>query len=152
MTVSRSTAIAAPAQQVWELVSDLPGMGRLSPENVGGSWKGGATGAAVGARFKGRNRNGWRRWSTVAKVTRSSPGQAFAFEISYLGIPVSLWSYELAATPEGCTATETWSDRRPGWFKVVGGVATGVMDRSDDTTAVNLEHTLAAVKALAEAP
>ncbi|MFN2524390.1 MAG: SRPBCC family protein, partial [Mycobacteriales bacterium] len=55
-SVSRSTDVDAPADVVWGLVSDLPGMGRLSPENTGGRWSGGATGPAVGARFRGANR------------------------------------------------------------------------------------------------
>ena len=42
--LSRSIDVDAPPARVWDLVSDLPGMGRLSPENAGGSWLGGATG------------------------------------------------------------------------------------------------------------
>ena len=148
--ISRSVDIAAPPQRVWELVSDLPGMGALSSENVGGRWVGGATGPAVGARFRGRNRNGLRRWSTTAAVTRCEPGREFAFDVSYLGIPVSTWSYALAETATGCTLTEGWSDRRPRWFALVSGVATGVPDRGPETTARALEHTLAAVKQAAE--
>ena len=152
MTVSRSISVAAPARRVWELVSDLPGMGRMSPENVGGRWLGGATGPAVGARFKGRNRNGWRRWSTTVTVSRCVPGEAFAFTVGYLGIPVSEWAYELTADgPEVCTVTESWSDRRPGWFKGPAGLATGVMSRDDAFIGGNLEHSLAGLKALAEA-
>lgn len=153
MTLSSSTTISASPQRVWELVSDLPAMGRLSPENTGGAWRGGATGPAVGARFKGNNRNGWRRWSTIVEVTACTPGEDFAFEVSYLGIPVSLWSYAITADGNGAsTVTESWSDRRPGWFKAVGGVATGVKDRAGDSTVTNMDRTLAALKALAEQP
>jgi hypothetical protein len=152
MAISRSVHIAAPAERVWDLVSDLPGMGRLSPENTGGSWRRGATGPAVGAVFKGRNKNGLRRWSTTVRVTRCEPGRAFGFAVSsVLGVPVSEWSYVL--TPDGdgaCEVTESWSDRRPGWFKGPAGVVTGVMNRDDASTAENLERTLAALKALAE--
>jgi hypothetical protein len=152
MTVSRSTRVEAPAQRVWDLVSDLPGMGRLSPENTGGSWRGGATGPAVGAVFKGSNRHGARRWRTTVRVTRCEPGRTFSFAVSsVLGIPVSEWSYELAAVGDSaCEVTETWTDRRPGWFKAPAGLVTGVMSRDDSSTAVNLETTLAAVKLLAE--
>ncbi len=148
-SISRSTQIAAPAEKVWALVSDLPGMGALSPENTGGKWLGGATGPTVGARFKGTNKNGVRRWSTSVQVVRSEPGKAFAFAVSYLGVPVANWSYVLEPATSGCTVTETWEDRRPGWFAKVGGLATGVTDR-EDATATNLEATLAALKAAAE--
>lgn len=152
MTISRSVRVEAPAQQVWELVSDLPGMGRISPENTGGSWQRGATGPAVGARFTGRNRNGIRRWSTKVTVLQCEPGRAFSFSVaSVFGIPVSEWAYAIA--PDGdaaCEVTETWTDRRPGWFKGPAGLVTGVMNRDDSTTAVNLEQSLAALKRVAE--
>ena len=148
--VSRSVDISAPCDRVWSLVSDLPGMGRLSSENVGGRWLGGATGPAVGARFKGRNRNGFRRWSTSVEVVRCDPGSAFAFAVSYLGIPVSEWTYDLTPREQGCTLTEGWSDRRPRWFAAVSGVATGVMARGAETVGAQLDHTLAAVKRAAE--
>lgn len=152
MTISRSVHVSASPQRVWELVSDLPSMGRLSPENTGGSWRRGATGPVVGAVFKGRNRNGIRRWSTTVRVLQSTPGSRFAFAVSYyLGIPVSEWSYDLVPTGDGsCEVTETWTDRRPRWFRWPAGVATGVLHRDDASTGVNLEQTLAALKELAE--
>ena len=39
-------------------------MGAHSPENAGGSWRGGATGRAVRVVFRGRNHSGLRRWLT----------------------------------------------------------------------------------------
>ena len=148
-TLTRTTEINAPADAVWALVSDLPGMGALSPENTGGAWVGGASGPVVGARFKGTNKNGVRRWSTQVQVVRSDPGRAFSFAVTYLGLPVANWSYDLAPTEGGCRVTETWEDRRPGWFVKVGGLATGVPDR-EAATARNLETTLANLKAAAE--
>jgi hypothetical protein len=152
VTISRTVQVDAPAARVWELVSDLPNMGRLSPENTGGTWRRGATGPAVGAVFKGRNRNGARRWSTTVRVTRCEPGRSFAFAVSsVLGVPVSEWAYDIVSEGEDrCQVTETWSDRRPGWFKTPAGLVTGVLHRDDASTAENLEQTLRALKALAE--
>ena len=150
MEISRSTVVAATPQAVYDLVSDLPRMGTLSPENTGGHWKGGATGPVVGARFRGSNRNGWRRWRTNVRVEKAEAGSEFAFGVTSYGIPVSLWSYRLAAADDGCTVTETWADRRPFWFKGPAGLVTGVMDR-EAATARSIEHTLAAVKAALEA-
>ena len=50
--VEVTKVIAATPERVYELVSDLPRMGEWSPENTGGSWIKGATGPAVGAKFK----------------------------------------------------------------------------------------------------
>lgn len=146
MPISRSTTVAATPDAVFDLVSDLPRMGELSPENTGGHWLGGATGATVGARFRGSNRHGWRRWSTTARVEVAAPGREFTFGVTSFGIPVSQWRYEITPTDEGCTVTETWTDRRPGWFKGPAGLATGVMDR-ESATERSLEATLAAVQA-----
>lgn len=70
---AESRDIAAPAEKLWSLVSDLPRMGEWSPENAGGKWVKGATGPALGARFKGNNKNGVRRWSTTVTSWRASP-------------------------------------------------------------------------------
>ncbi len=147
--ISRSTTVAASAERVWELVSDLPAMGAYSPENLGGSWSGGATGPAVGAAFRGRNASGRRSWSTRSTVLRSDPGRAFAFSVKAAGLPVAEWSYDVEATAEGCRLTETWIDRRGALMARLGRLATGVQDR-EAFTAESIEQTLAKVKVRAE--
>ena len=42
---SVSKEIAASPTKVWELITDLPSMGRWSPENDGGKWVKGSKGA-----------------------------------------------------------------------------------------------------------
>lgn len=148
-TLSRSLSIAAPSERVFGLVSDLPGMGRFSPENAGGHWLGGATGPAVGVGFRGRNRRGIHRWSTRCTVTRCEPGRAFAFAVSSIGLPVADWSYDIEPEGDGCRLTETWTDRRGGLITLAGRLVSGVADRSD-FTARSIERTLAGVKAAAE--
>jgi hypothetical protein len=150
MEVSRSAYVEATPEAVYALVSDLPRMGELSDENQGGKWLGGASGPAVGARVKGHNRNGWRRWSTTVRVEAADPGRDFTFRVAFYRVPVSRWSYAFASADAGCTVTETWTDRRPWWFKGPAGVTTGVMDR-EAATASSIEHTLAKVKAVLEA-
>ena len=49
--VTVRTEIAAPAERVYDLVADLPGMGRWSPECERVEWTGGHTGPAAGATF-----------------------------------------------------------------------------------------------------
>jgi hypothetical protein len=147
--LSRSVRIAAPPQRVFELVSDLPGMGRFSPENAGGQWLGGATGPAVGVGFRGRNRRGLHRWSTRCTVTRCDPGQGFAFAVSSMGLPVADWAYDIEPDGEGCRLTETWTDRRGALITAAGRLASGVSDRAA-FTAESIERTLDAVQREAE--
>lgn len=147
--VSRTVTVDAPAGQVWALVSDLPGMGRFSPESTGGSWADGTAGPAVGARFRGSNQAGWRRWGTDVVVVRCLPGLEFAFTAAALGQVAAEWSYVVQTTASGCTVTETWTDRRGRLIKGIGRLVTGVADRPA-YAAISIEQTLAGIKAVAE--
>ncbi len=150
-TISGSKRIDAPPMQVWSMLSDLPSMGELSPENAGGRWERGVTGPAVGARFTGSNRQGRRRWSTRVQVTRCVPGEEFAFAVRIFGLPVADWAYRV--TPEdadSCSVTETWTDRRGALLLRLGPLTTGVSDRADYTKQ-SIETTLATLKARSEA-
>jgi hypothetical protein len=147
--ISRGTTINAPAERVWELVSDLPSMGAYSPENAGGAWVGGATGPALGAAFRGRNGRGLRRWSTRSTVTRCEPGRAFAFAVRAVGMKTSEWAYELQPEGSGCRLTETWTDRRSPFMVWLGRVTTGVPDRAAFTEH-SIDQTLERVKQRAE--
>jgi len=143
--------VAADPHVVWSLVTDLPRMGEFSPENVGGHWLNGATGPAVGAEFRGTNRNGSRRWTTRVRVVACKPGRLFAFDVrTPFGVRVSRWSYELVPTEAGCRLTENWY-RVGNWLirRVMGPRVTGRADRPGYNVR-SIEHTLAAVKAHAE--
>ena len=142
VTVSRP--IAAPPERVWELVSDLPRMGDWSPENTGGTWMKGATGPAVGARFKGTNAQGKRQWKTDVKITACEPSTAFAFDVSAAGLPVATWSYAIEPAASGCVVTETWTDNRGLIARTIGGLVSGVSDRATHNRS-GMEATLAAL-------
>src|SRR5579884_2703864 len=126
--VTVEEVIAAPAQMLYDLVSDVTRMGEWSPETTSCRWVGGATGPRVGARFRGSNRNGWRRWSTSCTVVTADPGARFSFDVYLPGVAVSRWTYEFVPEGRGTLVRESWTDRRPGWMdrfgKVVRGSAT----------------------------
>ena len=150
-SASARTAVHATPEAVYALVSDPMRMSALAEEQDGASWLGGAREAAVGARFRGRNRRAWRRWSTTSTITDVEPGRRFAFEVSSVaGIPVSRWQYDIEATEDGCVVAEHTWDRRPSWFRPLTNLITGVRDRADQNRH-NMEHTLLRVKAAAEA-
>jgi hypothetical protein len=145
-----STHIDASPEAVYAIVSDLPRMGELSPENTGGKWLGGATGPVVGARFKGTNKNGSKSWSTTVKVSEATPGSVFAFDVAVGPFKVARWTYRLAAADGGCDVTEIWDDHRAGWMDRVGKIASGVENRRAHNEAGMLA-TLERLKAVAEA-
>lgn len=147
--VEDTVTIAADPVAVYELVTDITRMGEWSPECRGGRWLDGATGPAVGARFRGANHKGPRRWSTVCTVTAAEPGRRFAFDVVGVGVPVAEWSYSFEHAEGGCLVTERWLDHRPALARPVTNLFLGVKDRA----AHNLEGirtTLAKLKAAAE--
>ena len=93
-------------------------MGEWSPENQGGEWVKGATGPAVGAKFKGRNSNGKRSWSTIVEVNHVDAPRKFSFGLMVFGKNWGDWVYEIeppptdVASPIRGSITEVVSRRR----------------------------------------
>ena len=90
---------------VWALVSDVTQIGRYSPETFEAEWLDGATGPAVGARFRGHvRRNGrWPVYWTTCRVSACEPDKVFEFEVLTGGQPLNTWRYDLEAREGGST-------------------------------------------------
>jgi hypothetical protein len=147
--ISVEEQIAAEPQTLYGFVSDVTRMGEWSPETTSCRWLGGATGPAVGAKFRGSNRSGWRRWSTTCTVVEADPGRAFAFEVKAGPFPVARWTYEFTPSGPGTKVTERWTDQRTGWMVRVSPIVTGVGDRPGHNRE-GMERTLAALRRAGE--
>jgi hypothetical protein len=102
--------MSASPDAIWELVSDVTKIGRYSPETFEGEWLDGATGPAVGARFRGhvkRNGIGPVYWTTC-QVTVADPGREFAFNVLTKGKPSSTWGYRIDPATDGADVTESF--------------------------------------------
>jgi uncharacterized protein YndB with AHSA1/START domain len=123
--------VERPPALVWEAVADPVRIAAYSPEASGVAAEGGTSGGplTVGARFRGSNRNGFFRWSTQCAVVESTAGEAFAFDVSYLGMSVARWRFVLAPEGEATRVVQQWTDRRGITMKALGTVGTGVADR-----------------------
>jgi hypothetical protein len=144
-----SLRIEASPEALYGIVTDPSGMGRLSPECIGGSWVGGATGPAVGATFKGRNKRGIARWSTSNKVVEAEPGKVFSFETKQSG---TRWTYRFEPDGSGTLVTEereAWRDR-PLIAKAFAALALGGIDDHEDELREGMRQTLERLKAVAE--
>lgn len=141
--VSVSREVACTPDVMWRLVTDLPRMGEWSPENRGGEWIN-AKGPAVGVRFKGRNKNGKRSWSTTVEVIRCDEPRVFAFSLLVGKSKWCDWVYEIEPTTTGVRVTHSWIDHRSKFTSWLGGVVSGVKDRSTHNAA-NMEKTLDAL-------
>jgi uncharacterized protein YndB with AHSA1/START domain len=102
-----SVPMAAAPEKVWALVSDVTRIGEFSPETFEAEWTHGATGPAVGARFRGhvkRNGVGPVYW-TPCKVTKCVPNEVFEFVV-LAGGPLNRWGYRLEPSDGGTLVTE----------------------------------------------
>jgi uncharacterized protein YndB with AHSA1/START domain len=144
-----SIRIEAAPERVYDIVTDIAQMGRLSPECIGGKWLDGATGPAVGARFKGSNKRGFARWSTTNKVVEAEPGKAFSFETQQ---SAARWTYRMQPDGTGTLVTESREmyKERPLVAKVFAGLLLGGVDDHDDELRNGMRQTLERLKAIAE--
>jgi hypothetical protein len=147
-SASAQVEINADPARVYGIITDLASFAEITEETQTMVWTKGDS-ATPGAVFRGKNKNGWRSWTTNCRITDAS-GSRFAFEVtSHPNIPVSRWQYDIATSPTGCTVTESTWDMRPGWFKKPAELATGVKNRAV-ANAGHIEATLARLKARAE--
>jgi uncharacterized protein YndB with AHSA1/START domain len=151
MKDSVTVHMKAPADRVYDLVSDVTRIGEFSPETFEAEWLDGATGPAVGARYRGhvkRNEKGPIYW-TVCEVTECVPGEVFEFAVVMRDKPVNTWRYEFASSEGGGTDV-TESFRLPDnlltkVWRPLGGFLREDRNRRD------MLRTLERVKGVAEA-
>lgn len=144
-----SLRIDAPADRLYDIITDIAQMGRLSPECTGGKWLDGATGPAVGAVFKGTNKRGLARWSTKNKVVAATPSEEFAFETAESG---TRWTYRLQADGDGTIVTESRAafKDRPMLARVFSKLLLGGVAEHDDEMRAGMQATLERLKQVAE--
>ncbi|WP_237568180.1 SRPBCC family protein [Mycolicibacterium lacusdiani] len=150
MKASVTVSMAAPPQQVWELVSDVRNTGRFSPETFEAEWLGGATGPELGAKFRGhvrRNEIGPVYWTTC-RVTACDPGREFGFEVLIGDRPVNNWRYRFEPSATGTDVTESFF-MNEGVFTTLFGLFGGQLRRRRNVR--DMRKTLEGIKAVVEA-
>ena len=139
----------APAEKIWDLVSDVTQIGRYSPETFDAEWLDGATGPAVGAKFRGhvkRNGKGPIYWTTCT-VLACQPGKEFTFGVGPSDKPLNVWSYTMVPSGEGTDVTESFTLSPTWWLRLYWtllGWARGKTNRN------GMRTTLERVKAVVE--
>ena len=111
MQGSVTVHFAAPPATVWALVSDVTRIGEFSPETFEAQWLDGATGPAVGTRFRGhvkRNEVGPVYW-TVCRVRYCEPERDFGYDVLLGDRPVNTWRFQLSPSGDGTDVTESFS-------------------------------------------
>lgn len=111
---------ASPAA-LYALVSDVTRTPEYSPEVKRVTWIKGATGPAVGARFKAINNVGrGPSWPNKPVVLVAEPGREFTFARTEVGGGTVKWSYTFTPQGPGTLVTESYEVTDPinalGWF------------------------------------
>ena len=148
---SVSVHVDAPPQKVYEMVADVTRMGEWSPENLGGTWIGGAGGPTVGAQFRAKNKRK-AGWSTTCTVIAAEPGREFAFDVGKA--PATRWRDRFEPAGGGTDVTESFEIvREPGFIgRFFTKMGTGVTwDERPADMENGMRQTLERLKAAAEA-
>lgn len=150
-TGQASVKVNAAPEKVYDLVSDVRRMGEWSPECRRCEWLDGATGPAVGARFKGSNKNGFIRWSTKPRVVVADEGREFTFVTDVRGKDLTKWSYRFEPEGGGTKVTESFEMMadQPGVITFFEKNVMRVKDRKADLEK-NMQATLERIKGAVE--
>ena len=142
--------VSASPEKVWSLVTDLPRMGEWSPENLGGEWLDGASCAAVGAKFRGNNKNGDKSWQATVIVDVCDAPNKFVFVLNYKENHLCDWVFEIEPTASGSRVTHAWvAGTHWEQFAPFGKDISGVEDRATHnlrTMGVTLDNLVNALK------
>jgi uncharacterized protein YndB with AHSA1/START domain len=144
-TATATIDIDAPPPAVYDLVADVTRMGEWSPECVRCDWLG--VPDQVGSTFRGRNRRGIARWSTIARVLVADRPREFTFATLYRGHISTRWSYTFDGD-DTTTLTETFeSVTTP---LLIRFVERWIIRARQSQLEAGMAQTLAAIKAVAE--
>lgn len=150
--------VGATQEAVFEAISDINLPARFSSEFLGAQWLDGATAAALGARFSGRNSHpAIGEWETTGTITAYEAPKVFEYTVGGLdGEVSSRWRFSIEPTPTGCVLTQfmQMGPGRSGINLAIDAMPdkeSRILTRRLGEHRVNMEATLAGVKALVEA-
>ena len=146
--------IAATPEALYAFISDVTRTPELSPEVVDCEWLDGATGPAVGARFRAKNNVGrGPAWHNKPVVTVADPGREFAFARTEVGGGTVEWRYQFIPDGSGTRVVESYEVTKKvnlfGWFII--DTLYGLKDRQSDLR-TGMSQTLDRLAALTEQP
>jgi ligand-binding SRPBCC domain-containing protein len=146
--------IQASPEALYAFVSDVTRTPERTPDIVRCEWLDGATGPAVGARFKSINKQGrGPNWSNKPVVTVADPGREFSFTRTEPFAGTILWRHQFVAEGTGTRMIESYEVVKPltivGWFII--DTLYGMKDRQTDLHA-SMVNSLDRLAELVEAP
>jgi hypothetical protein len=124
--------IEASPEALYDFIADVTRTPERTPDIVRCEWLDGATGPAVGARFKSINKQGrGPNWSNKPVVTVAERGHEFSFARTEPFAGTILWRHRFVAEGTGTRMYESYEVIKPltiiGWFII--GTLYGLKDR-----------------------
>jgi Polyketide cyclase / dehydrase and lipid transport len=146
--------IEASPEALYDVIADVTRTPELSPEIISVKWIRGATGPAVGARFRAWNKvPGRPRWCNAPRVIVADRGREFAFSRTELIGGTLVWRYVFTPEGSGTRVTESYKVTTPipliGWIGIGGFY--GLNDRRGDLRR-GMTDTLTRLAAVVEQP
>ena len=146
--------IDAPPEVLYDLVADVTRTPEITPDIVRVEWLDGATGPAVGARFKAINKQGrGPKWSNKPVITTLEPPREIAWARTEPFAGTVEWRYRFEPEGTGTRVIESYEVTKPltivGWFII--GTLYGMKDRRSDLRASML-RTIDRLAEMTEAP
>jgi Polyketide cyclase / dehydrase and lipid transport len=149
MEGAATVRMSAPAERIWDVISDVRNTGKFSPEVMEAEWLGDASGPALGARFRGhvkRNEIGPIYWTTC-EVTACDPGREFGFAVPLGDRAVNTWHYRLIPAGTETDVTESFQ-MPPSAFTTLFSILGGQLRRRRNVR--DMRKTLEQIKAVVE--
>ena len=145
-----SVTVVAPAEALYDMVSDITRTGEWSPVCTSCWWDEGAQAGQVGAWFTGHNELPDRTWETRSEVAVAERGREFAWVV---GGSFVRWGFTLVPAGPVTTLTESWESLPAGlamFEEKFGDQANAQIAVRTQQALVGIPKTLAAVKRIAE--
>lgn len=148
---------AAPAV-VWPIVCDIQTPAEFSSEFQGGEWLDGASGPALGARFRGRNHHPARGgWETVSTICEFEPERVLGWAVGDPDRPAARWRFTLEPHGPAGMRLRQWMQLGPGESGITEIIARmpekedRILRRRLAEHEANMQATLVGIKARTEA-
>lgn len=145
-----SVTVLAPAEALYDMVSDITRTGEWSPVCTSCWWDEEAQAGQVGAWFTGHNELPDRTWETRSEVVVAERGREFAWVV---GGSFVRWGFTLVPAGLLTTLTESW-EFLPGGIAMFeekfGDEANAQITDRTQQALVGIPKTLAAIKQIAE--
>ncbi|NLU84837.1 SRPBCC family protein [Rhodococcus sp. HNM0569] len=122
-TVEVSERLACSPERAWQLVTDIELPTRVDGELQRAEWLDGATGVALGARFRGYNASDQMgEWQTEPEVVEVEDGRRWVWRIGSAEAFIALWGFEVDPSKSGAVVRQ-WAKLGTGTSPLTAAIA-----------------------------